>query len=1572
MPKNQKIAAGKGMDFNRSIINTAIGKNNLTSGITRWEIQDDTAGVGNINEKGEVFPLNKGSFSIRAICFQSKQKYELWQKDKLVNKKNITAASKWYTVKVDDSNGNAIVETQVEMDKAIASDEFNQVTLSTEKEVTFIINQGNYPNKTIIVNAPNADINNFALFKNIVIQAIKENTWNENAKGNIIKVNSVKIRIVVKKLAEVKELILENPNTILNLEVEGIIHKITILKPLILNLTGNGNKLPITLEKTAEGSIITTSNPINVEESGNSDFIFNIGSEGSTINKSDKAIVIMVQNNSRQSVIITTNYIGEEIIKAGESGLSDEKSQQPSTPASSYTGYPGTFPTATPISTTNINGNAVVGVTLTATILPLNSTVMYQWLIANTENGSYVKIPGAVLHTYKLSAADSGKYIKVSASGIGSYTGIVTSNPTEKVAPSIITTTMVTGVTAPVRDTSPVVKISNADQFTGTVNWSPVVVNNKFADSTVYTATITLEPKEGYTLTGVPVNYFTVAGSNLVSNLVNSGIINVVFPATDPAPDFSLADVTSSTATPTQYSLFNLDVSGAKGINGVNLTGDIDVSVTSSNITEGTTGVVYHETLSFTGGSATVPITLTKTGMQTLTVKITGVTAVKTANVIVNIDTKGAYITALKYVDTTHLKVIFDEILDEYTAQTVVNYTFDGTFGLTGHPIQAIYGGVNKNEVLLIVSNISSIVDGQSINVTVSNVEDLAGNTVDLLHNVGEFHADFTGENVIDLEYVDATHIKVSFNEPIDAITAQEVTNYRLGGTFGLTGNPSKAVLDGADSSKVTLTVSNMSSIIDGDTVSIVVENVKDLAGNSINLAQNSAQFIVDTTGAFVTNLAYVDTTHIKLTFNEPLDMTTAQNIANYALGGTFGLIGNPIQAELSGAGNNVVTLTVSDMSSITNGYTVLVTVANVEDLAGNVVDHPHNKGQFSVDYTGAYVNYIEYVDTTHIKVVFDEPLDVITSQNVLNYTLGGTFGLTGHPIQALLDGANNSEVTLTVSDMSSITDGQSIKITVLNVEDLSNNPVDSSNNVGEIFADYSGAYLINVNYVDDTHIIAIFDEPIDQTIAQDVTNYTLGGTFGLTGHPIQAILGGADNNEVILTVNDMSLINNGQTVSVTAVNIEDLAGNLVDPAHNTAQFTISNKNIYVIKLEYIDVTHIKVTFDETLDEGTAQNVANYTLSGTFGLTGHPNQAVLGGAGNKEVTLTVNDMSSITDNQTVSVIVTNVEDLAGNQVDAAYDDAQFTIDNSGAYVSNLFYVDATHIKVVFNEIINAMTAQNIENYTLNGTFGMIGHPIQAVLGGVGSTEVTLTVDDMSSITDNQTVSVTVTNVEDLAGNQVDAAHNSAQFKIDNVGAYVSYISYVDTTHIKIVFNEALDVATAQDVDNYTLGNTLIGNPNNAVLGGTNSNEVILTINAITTVSDGETILVTVANVEDLAGNSVDPSHNSAQYMVDNIGTYVTDLVYVDANHIKVIFDESLDVATAQNILNYTLGGTGGLTGNPSQAVLGGLDNMEVTLTVGDMSSIIPGQTVSITVINVEDLCDNPVDTGNSIAQFTIN
>jgi len=87
------------------------------------------------------------------------------------------------------------------------------------------------------------------------------------------------------------------------------------------------------------------------------------------------------------------------------------------------------------------------------------------------------------------------------------------------------------GVAMPVVQATPVTTITATSQFTGTITWEPN--HPTFEAETVYTATITLTAKDGFTLQDVAANFFKLIGvvGATATNSANSGIITAEFQA---------------------------------------------------------------------------------------------------------------------------------------------------------------------------------------------------------------------------------------------------------------------------------------------------------------------------------------------------------------------------------------------------------------------------------------------------------------------------------------------------------------------------------------------------------------------------------------------------------------------------------------------------------------------------------------------------------------------------------------------------------------------------------------------------------------------------------------------------------------------------------------------------------------------------------------------------------------------------------------------------------------------------------------------------------------------------------
>jgi formylglycine-generating enzyme required for sulfatase activity len=103
-------------------------------------------------------------------------------------------------------------------------------------------------------------------------------------------------------------------------------------------------------------------------------------------------------------------------------------------------------------------------------------------------------------------------------------------NPTTQQEDVSITLLSIPGITAPVANATPDTDTIDTAQYTATIIWNPN--HTTFQSDTVYTASLTLTPKKGYTLTGVAANSFIVDGASSVNHGAGFGSVTVTFPST--------------------------------------------------------------------------------------------------------------------------------------------------------------------------------------------------------------------------------------------------------------------------------------------------------------------------------------------------------------------------------------------------------------------------------------------------------------------------------------------------------------------------------------------------------------------------------------------------------------------------------------------------------------------------------------------------------------------------------------------------------------------------------------------------------------------------------------------------------------------------------------------------------------------------------------------------------------------------------------------------------------------------------------------------------------------------------
>lgn len=162
--------------------------------------------------------------------------------------------------------------------------------------------------------------------------------------------------------------------------------------------------------------------------------------------------------------------------------------------------YSGTI-TWSPADSTFVDGQEY---TATITLVPKAGYTL------KGVGANFFTVPGAAAHN---------------AAGSGVITAVFKALPPITSA-ATIDISEIAGVTPPAPGTAPVTAITETEQYTGSVTWTPA--DAPFVEGQQYTATITLVPKEGYTLEGISANYFTVPGAT-ATNAAGSGVITAVF-----------------------------------------------------------------------------------------------------------------------------------------------------------------------------------------------------------------------------------------------------------------------------------------------------------------------------------------------------------------------------------------------------------------------------------------------------------------------------------------------------------------------------------------------------------------------------------------------------------------------------------------------------------------------------------------------------------------------------------------------------------------------------------------------------------------------------------------------------------------------------------------------------------------------------------------------------------------------------------------------------------------------------------------------------------------------------------
>ncbi|WP_162462912.1 S-layer homology domain-containing protein [Paenibacillus psychroresistens] len=363
------------------------------------------------------------------------------------------------------------------------------------------------------------------------------------------------------------------------------------------------------------------------------------------------------------------------------------------------------------------------------------------------------------------------------------------------------------------------------------------------------------------------------------------------------------------------------------------------------------------------------------------------------------------------------------------------------------------------------------------------------------------------------------------------------------------------------------------------------------------------------------------------------------------------------------------------------------------------------------------------------------------------------------------------------------------------------------------------------------------------------------------------------------------------------------------------------------------------VTFNEEVSAATATNVANYKIDNSLTVV----KAALDATG-KIVTLT-------TSAQSVGVVygltVSGVADLSGNVIDSAtVYFGGLAKDTVNQTVYSLTVMDYNKVVVVFGKKADPVSATNVANYVLDNNLTVLKAEIDTV-DTTGKT-VNLTTSDQSV---GIVYKIVISNVKDTLDNNIDTVTNTKYFggiAKDLGKPVVDSVQVTDNTKVTVTFRKAVEVASATNVANYTLDNSLTVTKAELNAAGT---VVSLTTSAQ---SVGIVYGLTVANVKSALGTTMDSVTNYFGGIAKDVAApTITVATSTGDTKLTIQYGEKVDLETATTLTNYSFDGD---LGYPIGATLDtDGTNMIVTLTTAPQTA---GKVYNVTVTGVADLNAN--------------
>ena len=459
-------------------------------------------------------------------------------------------------------------------------------------------------------------------------------------------------------------------------------------------------------------------------------------------------------------------------------------------------------------------------------------------------------------------------------------------------------------------------------------------------------------------------------------------------------------------------------------------------------------------------------------------------------------------------------------------------------------------------------------------------------------------------------------------------------------------------------------------------------------------------------------------------TSNNILKIKVVRNTANLWL----------LSRDITGTGNNYFTEgTVTDNTfNSSSFFGVLVRQSTSTFFQRHFFDDIQIQ-TFVPDVTPPVITSVTALTATSVDVLFNEPVDLTTSQTTLNYFVSNG---VGSPATAVRDAGNTSLVHLFFA--ANIPARTNLTLTVNGVKDLSNNTLNNATNTFNYFVALQYDVVIDELMADPTPVVALptnewLELKNTSAFPINLLNWKLGKPTGESG-PMPSF---------ILPAGGYVIVCSGSAVAAMSV---------FGPVISVSSFPSLNNDADKIYLRSPQAVIIhSVNYNDAWYKNELKKDGGWTL---------------------EMIDTKNPCSGI-NNWKASTDVRGGTPAAKNSVDAVNTDV------AAPKLLRAYAPDITHVTLVFDEPLDSTNAATVANYSLSDGISITN----ALPLSVSFDRVSLTLS--AALTANKIYNVTANSVTDCSGNAIGSS------KTARVGLTARTDSF-DIVVNEILFNPKLN------------------------------------------------------------------------------------------------------------------------------------------------------------------------------------